>query len=494
MKIIKIVLISMLLLTASLSVQCLADDVTASDDIDVSNGAWEILVRKYDNPYAAVTSQDTPDSMSIEVLASWWETLEDETLTELILWSLDNNKDLQAARAKVTEARATLGISKTATLPWLDNTDSWTRGKTPVNSTGNGVPVEIYRLGIDANWEIDIFGGQRDKVNAASAALEAEHASMHAAWVTLSSEVALNYLTLRTLQERLNIANNNLALQEETLEMLSSQYEAGLMDSLALNQAQYTAMQTKASIPPIKANIENVMNSLAILVGRVPGSLEEMLDKPKSLPRPYAVNLVGIPADAIRQRPDIRAAERQLASQIARKKSSEKDLLPKFTLFGSIGLESLSTGNWFSSDSFSYSFGPRITLPIFHGGAIRKNIKVQTAREEQYLAAYEQAVLGAVAEVRNALAENTQEIERNNSLRSGIAAARAALDVAEDKYKNGLTDFSNVIGAQSALLSLEDQFTVSEGQMTSNIVRIFKALGGGWAPMTAENAQADPTR
>ena len=240
-------------------------------------------------------------------------------------------------------------------------------------------------------------------------------------------------------------------------------------------------------IPPIRTSIEQTMNGLALLVGVVPGSLEEMLGEKKPLPKPDAVNLVGIPADYLRQRPDIRAAERRLAAQIARKKSAKTDLLPKFFLFGSVGLESLSSGNLFSSDSYSYGFGPKITWPIFHGGAIRNNIRVQTAREEQYLAAYEGAVLNAVAEVRDALTANSQERERNSALKQGVISARNALKVADDQYRNGLTNFNNVIDAQRALLSLEEQQAISEGQMTSNIVRLFKALGGGWEPLSAEN-------
>jgi NodT family efflux transporter outer membrane factor (OMF) lipoprotein len=461
-----------------------AGEPEVSADLDLDR-AWTELARRYRNPYVSGGIDDAP---SMGTLGSWWDVLGDERLTQLIWSSLHNNRDLQAARARVAEARAALGISRAASLPWLDNADSWTRTKTPENSTGDGVPFELTRLGLDASWEIDVFGRIDAGTRAAAAALEAEHASLHAAWVTLSSEVALNYLSLRTLQERLDIARRNLALQEDTLGMLRSLYDAGLRDALALNQAQYTADQTRAGIPPIQASIEGTMNTLAILVGSVPGSLEGILSAPGPLPEPSAVNLVGIPADAVRQRPDIRAAERALVAQVFRKKSAERELLPRLTLVGSIGLESLSAGNLFSGDSFGFSFGPRITLPIFNGKSIRKNIQVQAAREEQYLAAYEQAVLGAVAEVRNALAANTQELERNNSLKSGIEAAQSALEVARDKYRNGLTDFSNVIGAQQALLSLEDQYTISRGQMTSNIVRVFKALGGGWAPLAGEDA------
>ncbi|MDR3332694.1 MAG: efflux transporter outer membrane subunit [Synergistaceae bacterium] len=447
------------------------------------DGTLTDLVRRYGSKNIGNVISGVP---SLDTLGSWWNALGDETLTELIWQALRNNRDLQAATARVTEARATLGISKAARLPWLDNSDSWTRSESSENSTNKGASAEITKLSIDASWEIDIFGGRRESINAAAASLESEHARLHSAWVTLSSEVALNYLSLRTLQERLDIAHRNLALQEETLGMIKSRYEAGLSDSLALNQAYYTTSQTRAGIPPILASIESTMNTLATLTGSVPGSLEESLSKRASLPTPSSVNLVGIPAEALRQRPDIRAAERALAAQASRKKSAEKDLLPKFTLIGSIGLESLSTGNLFSGGSFGFSFGPRISLPIFHGEAIRRNIQVQEAREEQLLAAYEQAVLGAVAEVRNALAANALELERNKSLKTGMAAAQNALDVARDKYSSGLTDFSNVIGAQQALLSLEDQYTISRGQMTSNIVRVFKALGGGWTPLTEE--------
>ncbi|MDR3279782.1 MAG: TolC family protein [Synergistaceae bacterium] len=452
-----------------------------SDDEAIRAGSWDKLALKYENRYSR---PGEGGALAIEELASWWSVFDDKMLEGLIMDALSDNRDLQAARSRVFEARAALGISKSATLPWLDNTDTWTNNKSSDNSAGMGTRVEVTKLSIDASWEIDIFGGRRESQNAAAADLEASHAAMHAVWVALSSEVALNYLSLRTLQERLHIVDLNIALQEETRSMLASQYEAGLSDSLALNQAQYTIESTKASIPTIKANMESVMNALAILTGRVPGSIEAMLDEPKPLPKARLGVLSGIPADALRRRPDIRAAERALAAQISRKKSAERDLLPKFYLAGSIGLETLSGGSIFSGDSFGFAFGPRVTLPIFHGGAIRKNIQVQSARTEQLLAAYEGTVLAAVADVRNALASCTQELERNRTLRAGIDAAASARDVADDKYRNGLVDFNNVISAQTALLSLEDQLVVSEGQIISNIVRIFKALGGGWDPLT----------
>jgi efflux transporter, outer membrane factor (OMF) lipoprotein, NodT family len=453
--------------------------VAKSDDVLIGEGDWVALARRYENMYV---SGDIRQAPSAQRLASWWNSLGDDVLTHLIFISLQNNRDLEVARSRVNEARAALGVSKADLLPWLDSVNSWTNADGSDNSTAPG-SANIYRLGIDASWEIDIFGGQRQKVRAAEGDLAAAYADLHNAWVSLSSEVALNYLNLRTLQARLDIARQNLSLQTDTLELLQSQYDSGLTDALALNQAKYTVEQTKATIPPLQEGIETSMNALAILCGTVPGSLEELLGKALPIPQVDPANLVGIPAEALRRRPDIQSAEMQLLAQTARKKSAKTDLYPKLNLIGSIGLESLSTGSLFSSDSYGFSFGPRITWPIFHGGAIRKNIEVQTAREEQLLAAYEGTVLRAVAEVRNALAADTQERQRNEALRRGVEAARTAVDVAEDKYRNGLSDFNNVISAQAALLSLQDQYMTSEGQLTSNVVQLFKALGGGWEPL-----------
>jgi len=459
-----------------------ADDTAISHDIELRNGEWTELAKSY--PIPAVSGEEISDKLTPQILASWWKTLGDETLTQLIEMSLRNNRDLASARAKVTEARAALGINKAAVLPWLDTTDYWTRGRTPVEAGGTGNAVNLFRLGIDASWEIDVFGGQKQTIKAGAASLEAQYASLHATWVTLSSEVALNYLTLRTLQERLDIAEKNLSLQNDTLEMLQSRFDAGLSDELALSQAKYTMEQTRAAIPPIETSIEEVKNTLAVLTGSVPGSLEDMLKDQKPLPEPADKDFIGIPANAIRQRPDIRASERQLAAQIARKKSAEADLLPKFYLLGSIGTEALDTGSLFEGPAKLYSFGPQITWPIFHWGAIKNNIRVQGARQEQYLAAYEQTVLNAVGEVRNALTSGIQERRRNEALARGVAAAKVALDVADDKYKNGLTDFNNVISAQRALLTLSEEYAISQGQVVSNMVRLYKALGGGWEPLS----------
>jgi len=458
---------------------------------ELASGDWTSLAKRYPMPYFFSSDGNVTNAPSPEVLATWWDVLGDETLSQLIRLALEGNRDLAASRAKFREARAALGISEAAVLPWFDASTSLTNSKTGAEASSSGSqvgPRDYYKLGIAASWEIDIFGGKEQKIRASAADLQAQYGALHAAWVQLSSEVALNYLSLRTLQRRLQVAESNLALQLSTLGLLQSQYDSGLKDQLALSQAKYTMEQTRSSIPPLRASVEQTMNRMAILVGRVPGSLGKMLgDKP--LPKLETSALVGIPANLLRRRPDIFAAERSLAAQMARKKAAEKDLLPKFNLLGAIGWGSyVSTGGLFSSGGETSSIGPAISLPIFHGGAIRNNIKAQTAKEEQLLAAYEQTVLNAVAEVRDALTAETQERERNVSLRRGVEAAKTARAVAYDQYVTGLSAFNNVIIAQTAQLSLEEQLAISDGQMLANIVRLFKALGGGWAPMTAESA------
>ncbi len=483
---------ALIMLTAGTAFAAKTEPQLSSRDIQLKNGEWTMLAQLY--PVPAV-SADLSQALTPERLASWWNVFNDPMMTELILESLENNRDLAAARAKVTEARASLGISQANLLPWLDSTNFWNNGRTPVQAGGTGSGANLYKLGIAASWEIDIFGGPRANVRAQRATLEAQYAALYSTWTSLASEVAMNYISLRTLQERLAIARYNLGLQQDTVDIQQSKVDSGLADSLALKQAQYTMEQTKAGIPSIETSIEQVKNALAILVGEVPGTLEERLTGKQPIPKISGTELIGIPANAIRQRPDIRQAARRLVAQLARKKSAQADLWPKFYLTGSIGTEAGNWGSLFTGPAKLYSFLPQISWPIFHAGAIRNNIKVQGAIAEQLLAAYEQTVLSAVGEVRDSLSANVKEYERNESLKRGVEAAQTALDVANDKYANGLVDFTNVINAQRSLTALSEEYVISEGQISTNAVKLFKALGGGWQPMEeAERALAEAAK
>ncbi|MBR4401147.1 MAG: efflux transporter outer membrane subunit [Synergistes sp.] len=480
---------AVLLLTAA-SLGCAhADDKTPPTSTDelIKEGAWAELARLYPN---SVTSDDK-SAITPEELASWWDIFEDPLLTELIEKTLSGNKDVASARAKVTEARAALGVSRAALLPWLDSTDFWSNSRTPAEAGGAGSSVKLARLGIDASWEIDLFGGTRARVKAQEATLEAQYAELYSVWTGLAAETALEYISLRTLQERLAIAQYNLYIQQDTTDIEQSKVDSGLTDELSLQQAEYTMDQTKAAIPVIEAQIEQTKNALAILVGEAPGALDERLSSKTPIPQINRIALIGIPANQLRRRPDIIHAERQLAAQLSRKKAARADLWPKFYLTGSIGTESLDWSGLFKGPAKLYSFMPQIVWPIFHAGAIRNNIKAQDAKAEQLLALYEKTVLQAAGEVRDSLAANIKEYERLEALRSGVKAAGIALDLSMEKYSNGLVDFLNVINAQRDMAAISDLYAISMGNTAANAVQLFNALGGGWKPMEeAEQALA----
>lgn len=465
-----------------------ADEEQGMAKVAILEVPWTELAGQNPNPYFSETEGA---ELSTETLAAWWHVFGDDTLNKLVELSLRQSPDLDAARSKVNQSRASLGISKANLLPWFDATGSWSRTKTSDNSpyTGlSGVHTDV-QLGVDASWEIDVFGRQRENVRAESAALQAAQADLYGAWVSLSAETALNYISLRTLQEELAIVEEQAGIQADAKELLEYRLEAGLEEELPVLQSDYTLKQTQAEIPLLKTSIEETMNRLEILTGSVPGSLHYMLQEPTALPEVRTELYGTIPAETLRQRPDIQAAERQLAAQMARTKSARKDWLPRFSLAGTLGFESASTGSLLSKGGFGFSILPQITLPLFHGGAIRRNVELQSEKEKEYYAQYEKTVLTAAGEVRNALTASYQERERQEKLRLGRDAAESAAEAAWISYESGLGDYQDVLDARRNVLTLQDAYAQSRGQELSHMVQLFKALGGGWQAMDEEEAR-----
>jgi hydrophobe/amphiphile efflux-1 (HAE1) family protein/NodT family efflux transporter outer membrane factor (OMF) lipoprotein len=437
------------------------------------------------------TAPDLPDTgiqqntdLNTAALGTWWTTLNDPQLTELIDEALLNNYDLKSAVAAVREARAQLGIEKAALGPQMDTTGDYTRNKNSIDShpTSHN-ESDLYNAGFDASWEIDLFGGTRRSVEAAVADLEAQDANRADVQVSLAAETAQSYVQLRTYQQRLRVAHANLKTQQQTFDLLQSRFDSGLSNELALQQARYNLESTRATIPQLETGVEQSLNALAVLTGVMPGTLQKRLSAEKEIPVASVKEVTGIPADLLRRRPDVRRAERRLAAQTARIGAATADLYPKFTLTGSIGLESLHASSFGDSGTEFYSFGPGIRWPIFHSGSIRQNIKVQEARQEQYLSAYEKSVLTAVQETRNALTGFQNEQQRIQALDAAVTAARTAAELADERYKNGLSDFENVLESQRSLLTFEDQLVQSRSSITLNLIQLYKALGGGWTPM-----------
>ncbi|WP_339136513.1 MAG: efflux transporter outer membrane subunit [Candidatus Electrothrix sp. GW3-4] len=424
-------------------------------------------------------------------LASWWKLLEDEQLTALIKRAVQGNLDLKTAAERVKQARLQQGLQITARFPSLDTSGnaSWNRdGKN--DSSG-----ENYSLSLSAGWEADLFGSVRRSLEAAEADLRASQENLRDVLVSLTAEVALNYVELRSSQMQLANVRKSLAMQRETRQLVKWQVEAGLDDELAQHQAQYNLESSEAQIPALETSLGAAMNRLAVLLGEQPGSLHEELNKAKPVPRIPATVAVGLPADAIRRRPDIRKAESELIAQTARVGVATAELYPKLRLSGVIGINGLSVAR-FAEGLFSPAFwaeqaGLSASWNIFDAGAIRKNIQVQTSQQQQALIAYEAAVLAATEEIENALIAYVNEQSRRDSLARAVQEADQAVQLAENKYQAGLIDFTTVLATQQTLLSFTNQLAGSEGTMAANLIRLYKALGGGW-PCCPEDTDHAP--
>jgi len=414
-----------------------------------------------------------------ETLAHWWTIMNDPKLSKLEELAIKGNLDLKEARARIREARARRGITSANLFPTLDAKASANNYRTSENSS-TGDEENLYSAGFDAGWELDVFGGVRRSVEAADANLQAAHEDLSNVLVSLMAEVAMNYLEVRTYQARLTVNEDNIKIQKKTYGLNLSRYTAGIIDDLAVQQSLYNLELTRSKIPTLQTGLEEAKNRLAVLLGKNPGAVHKELAERKPVPVLPANVAVGIPADTMRNRPDIRRAERRLAAGTAMIGVATADLYPKFRLNGTIGLESISTGNFLTQESRTWSIGPSISWNIFHAGAIRQNIKVQSALQEQALIQYESVLLTAQEEVENVLVAYAKEQLRRKSLVTATSAARRADYLAMEQFQAGLVDFSNVLDAQRSLLFFQDELARSDGAVMSNLVRLYKALGGGW--------------
>jgi NodT family efflux transporter outer membrane factor (OMF) lipoprotein len=416
-----------------------------------------------------------------DVLAEWWKVLDDPVLTALEEKAVQGNLDLQTSLSRLRQARILRGISKSELYPTLNASGviQEQRGSESLQAEFGGEEEEYYLAQFDSSWELDLFGGIRRSVEAARAEIEASQADVGDVLVSLMGEVAVNYIEVRTYQQRLDITWANIETQEKTYALNKSRHEAGLIDQLAVQQSLRNLETSRSQIPRLKSGLRAAKNRLAVLLGQAPGSVDELLAADKAIPQVPPRVAVGIPAEAMRRRPDIRRAERQLAAQTARIGVATAELYPKFRLLGTIGLEALES-NFLDAQSRFWGIGPGVSWNIFQGGALRLNIDLQTERQKEALIFYKSTILQALQEVENTLTAYAKEQMREESLERAVAAARRTEFLARDRYNAGLTDFYNVLDAQRALLELEDELTLSRAEVASNLARLYKALGGGW--------------
>jgi NodT family efflux transporter outer membrane factor (OMF) lipoprotein len=442
-------------------------------------------------------------------LAQWWKSFDDPLMNQLMTEAMRSSLDLQLATARLREARFQRGVISSQYYPQLDAQGSYTHNRSSQNafsigtSPGSGTgtttggstgaafgsgarDTDLFQAGFDADWELDVFGGTRRGIEAATADIQAAIEDRRDVLVSLLSEVGRNYIELRSAQRRYTVAQNNLNAQKETLELTRSRFKAGLISELDVARARAQVATTASELPTLETEIRQTIHRLSVLLGKEPGTLSAELTPPGNVPAVVPIVPVGLPSDLLRRRPDIRRAERQLAAATARIGEATADYFPKFSLTGSIGQQSQKATKFFDEGSTFWSFGPGISWSAFNAGRVRSNIGVQNELQRQALISYQSVILSSMEEVEDALIAYDREQSRRLELAEAVAANRRAVDLANQLYDRGLVDFLNVLNAQQALFLSEDQLVQSDAAVSSNLVALYKALGGGWDSTNAK--------
>lgn len=412
----------------------------------------------------------------------WWTRLKDPVLNALIDQAQQANRDLRAALFRIEESRAYRAYVSGSRLPQVDAGVSYTRNRYSEHgvSVGTGEEVGLYTGGFDASWELDLFGGIRRSIESAQASLDASIGDYYGVRIALLGEVASTYVELRTVQLRIQYAQNNLQIQNKTLGLTRDLFAAGRVSELDVRRAESSVANTESQVPPLNVSEVQAINRLAVLLGEFPGTLAQDLTAPGGVPHVSELSPVGLPADLLRRRPDIRQAERQLAAQVAQIGAAEAQRYPSFSLSGAFELQARDASDWGSWASRAYSFGPRLRWDVFNGNRVDSNIRMQEALAEQARARYEQAVLTAVEEVENALTAYAREQDRNAALERAVTASEQSVALVQTLYKNGLASFQDVLDVERTLFEQQDSLATSRGQMVQAAIRLYKALGGGW--------------
>ncbi len=437
-----------------------------------------------------------------EQVHEWWKSFNDPALDSLIARAVHTNLDLRIAGARVRQARAQQDLAGAAHWPTVNAGGSYARQKQSENQpiigsldVPSSVPFEnnVYQAGFDAAWEIDLFGGKRRAVQAASAELAAVEYGRRDVLVTVLSEVARNYVLTRGAQRELAILQNQIKAQTETVSITRSRVEHGAATELNLQRALALLATIQAQVPGIETAMESAIHRLGVLLAQPPDALREELAATAPVPAPPPEVPVGLPSDLLLRRPDVRWAERRLAAETARIGQVKAELFPKFFLTGSAGLASVSTGDFFSPGSRMWSIGPTVQWRVFDAGRVRASIRAQAAVQDQASLTYEQIVLMSLEDVENALVAYANEQEHRRLLERAVIANQEAAELADQLYVKGLGNYLNLLDAQRALYVSQDALVRSEVAVTLNLVALYKALGGGWEANTPHDLAATET-
>ena len=424
----------------------------------------------------------------------WWKTFNDPVLDKLISEAISSNLDLKFALERIKDARVLRTATIAAGLPSLgaksnvsrrfNNSSSSTSqtGGTGSAIGGAGVGkqlINIFQLGFDAQWELDFFGGIQRAVEAADATVETEVENSRDVLVTLLGDVARNYIELRANQRLVAITRDNLRAQQDTLALTQIRQQAGLTSMLEVTQAQTQAATTEAQLPNYETVVKQSIHALSVLLGKEPGALAARLEQQGVIPIVATNVITNLPSELLQRRPDIRRAERRLAVANASVGIATAELYPKINLAAFIGLQNIHITD-FTPLGKSWSAASSLTMPIFNWGKLNANIDSKKAQFEQAFLSYQSTVLSAFQEVEDALVAYSKEQERHKALEQAVAASQLAIQLADERYQRGLTGFLDILVSQKALYQAQSLLVVSEAALSSNMVALYKSLGGGW--------------
>ena len=423
-----------------------------------------------------------------EVEREFWKSFNDQQLNEMIERALTANHDIRIATARLREARALRGETKLDLAPTVQASADYTKAKASDRQLGPLPNVDrsqdFYDSGFDAFWELDFFGRVRRGIEAASAEVQSAEASVYATQVSVTAEVARNYFELRGAQQQLAVAQRNADNQAETVRITTARLDAGRGTQLDASRAQAQLSATLATIPDLEAGVTRSMLRLGVLTGQSPEALMPQLSTAKALPELPVAHDIGTPEQLLRRRPDIRVAERDLAEATAEIGVAVGDLFPRITFLGRWGFDAVKSSDLGNASTESYSFGPSISWAAFDLGRVRQRIKQREAATDRALAKYEQTVLQALEETDASLTAYSKAIVKQQHLQASASASLEASKLARARYESGVADFLQVLDAERTALAAEDQLARSETQTATALLATYKALGGGFRPLT----------
>lgn len=445
--------------------------------------------KEYENNNILISDADVKTNLSLTenpefISNEWYYVFNDKDLNTLLKSAKYTNLNIQQAKEKLKQSRLQYEIQSVQKLPMINGDASYNYNKT---HTQNAMATDInaFKIGFDAAWEIDIWGGGQYLSKQYYELMKAAEYSLFHTYVMITAEIATNYINLRNAQEKLRIAKNNLILQNDILQVVKDQYKAGVADDLALNQAEYTVEQTKSLLPSLYIDIDQAKNSLAVLLGVEPKNLPINLDKYKknivAEVFKYSVkNLYNLPLDIIRTRPDIMSAEAEIRSQHEVVNQAIVQLYPSISLSAVFGYVSNSGHSLITSDKQNYGYVPSLTTPIWQWHQLTNNIKLQEHIKNVAVLNYNEAMLIALAELKNAIVNVEYSYNTNRHKNISLNKMRNIMNLTKEKYKNGLVDFTDVATAEQNLLSAQTDYTDSNAQILQNIISFYKATGGGY--------------